>query len=88
MDDINDIENKLKQGANEPVFEFKDQYWEDALIVLKQAEKDARKKRFFIFLLYLLGGLALISGTAFYLFNDNSKSTDALSSAKNNCIVM
>ncbi len=84
MDDINDIENKLKQGANEPVFEFKDQYWEDALIVLKQAEKDARKKRFFIFLLYLLGGLALISGTAFYLFNDNSKSTDALSSAKNN----
>ena len=64
MDDINDIENKLKQGANEPVFEFKDQYWEDALIVLKQAEKDARKKRFFIFLLYLLGGLALISGTA------------------------
>ena len=83
MDDINDIENKLKQGANEPVFEFKDEYWDDALVVLKQAEKDARKKRFFIFFLSLLGSLVLIAGIAFYLFSDNSKNHNTLSSAKN-----
>lgn len=67
MDNLNDIENKLKQGANEPVFEFKEAYWNDALATLQLAEKAAKRKRLLIILFALLGATILVGGLLYYI---------------------
>lgn len=66
MDDLRDIENLFNEEFNfNKTFEYKDEYWNDALVVLKKAEKAVLIKKF------LFGGgaiLTLIVG-AFFLVN-------------------
>ncbi len=62
---MKNVENKIKKDANNSSFEFKEEYWDQALIKLKHAERMLLAKRFF----WTIGLVALIGGATYFAYN-------------------
>ena len=62
---MKNVEKKIKKDANNTSFEFKEEYWSDALVKLKYAERMLLIKRFF----WVVGIVVLLGGASYFTYN-------------------